>query len=104
MASAAPPFAMGSTRSEGAVTAAMACCVLRKTFGRPGKVARIERSRNPNTFLALLREEWAIGATAPIFPGPVDAIGAGARGDLVDFPGSEEFDLTHVHGLLLQAC
>src|SRR5215472_355692 len=51
---------------------------------------------------ALLRPEWAAGATAPIYPGAVDAISAGARGNLVHLACGQELDLAHVHGLLLQ--
>src|SRR3954449_1053577 len=38
----------------------------------------------------------------PVFPGGVDAIRAGARGNLVDLARGQELDLAHVHGLLLQ--
>src|SRR4029077_14262239 len=38
----------------------------------------------------------------PVFPGAVDAVRAGARGNLVDLTRGQELDLAHVHGLLLQ--
>src|SRR5262245_31437182 len=51
---------------------------------------------------ALLCLEWTPGAPAPILPGPIDAIGPGALGDLVHLAGGQEFDIAHVHRLLLQ--
>src|SRR5215471_19783340 len=53
---------------------------------------------------ALLRLEWSAGPPAPIFPGTVDAVSAGAGENLVHLAGGEELDLAHVHGLLLQPC
>src|SRR5262245_37726004 len=51
---------------------------------------------------ALLFLEWTPGTPAPILPRPIDAIGPGAVGDLVYLAGGQEFDLPHVHCLLLQ--
>src|SRR5262249_11463521 len=53
---------------------------------------------------SLLRLEWSSGPPAPIFPGAVDAVRPGAGENLVYLAGGQEFDLAHVHGLLLQPC
>src|SRR5438105_5670304 len=42
---------------------------------------------------ALLGLEWTPRAPAPILPGPIDAIGPGALGDLVYLAGGQEFDI-----------
>src|SRR5262249_39440774 len=52
----------------------------------------------------LLRPEWAAGPPAPIFPGAVDAVGAGAGVNLVHLAGGQDLALAHVHGLFLQPC
>src|SRR5262249_11750654 len=52
----------------------------------------------------LLCRNRAAGPPAPIFPGAVDAVGAGAGVNLVHLAGGQELDLAHVHGLLLQPC
>src|SRR5712692_1372949 len=50
----------------------------------------------------VLRLHRTTGAPAPVLPGPVDAVGAGALGDLIDLAAVQVLDLAHVHGLFLQ--
>src|SRR5271165_7603232 len=52
--------------------------------------------------LAPLRLERAAGSPAPILPGPIDAVGTGARNHLVYLAHCKEFDGAHLHCLLLQ--
>ena len=42
------------------------------------------------------------GAPAPVLPGAVERVGAGARDDLVDLAGGQELDVAHRHRLHLQ--
>src|SRR5262245_59309200 len=42
------------------------------------------------------------GPPAPVLPGPVEGVGAGARDHLVDLAGGEELDVPHRHRLHLQ--
>src|SRR5262249_42241064 len=55
------------------------------------------------TALRLIRLERPPGAVAPVLPGAVDAVGAGAGRHLLDLARSEELDLAHAHRLLLQS-
>src|SRR6202022_1431976 len=51
----------------------------------------------------LFRAKGARRAPAPVLPGSINTVGASAGGYLINLPGSEELDLAHVQGLLLQA-
>jgi hypothetical protein len=53
--------------------------------------------------VVLVSLERPAGAPAPVFPGAVDAERAGASDDVIDFALGEEFDLTHLHRVLLQS-
>src|SRR5262245_36404280 len=98
-----PSLRRGSSRVLGPLAAYSTSCPLRAQSASGEKLCRCGcRGCRRVIVLVLLRLERPARPPAPVLPGPVDAVGAGARGDLVHLAGGEKLDLAHVHGLFLQ--